>query len=253
MYSVDLKGVAAHPALYERLTTRLADYTTPVPVALFWHDERLHAKQLEENTVCCLDFVSGTVAFRSAQISVKKEAVARAVGMKNRSALSVIDATAGLCRDSFILASLGCHVVALERDPLVYSLVEDSLRRAYTTPELVGLSGQLEYKLCSSIDYLQQGGAPVDAIYLDPMFPEKQKSAKVKKDMRFLQAVVGPDQDSTLLLQAALAYPCKRVAVKRPAHATSIAHLTPQFTLGSKKFRFDIYTPQVVSSSSDSV
>ena len=243
MYSVDLSGVAAHPDLYERLAKRLSTYTTPVPVQLFWQDERLQAKHPDDNTVCCLDFVSGAVAFRSAQVSVKKEAVARAVGMKGRSALSVIDTTAGLCRDSFILAALGCHVVALERDPLVYSLVEDGLRRAYATSELGWLSQHLEYKLCSSIDYLLQGGEAVDAIYLDPMFPEKQKSAKVKKDMRFLQSVVGPDQDSEQLLHAALAYRAKRVAVKRPSYADPVAQLAPQFTLGSKKFRFDIYIP----------
>jgi 16S rRNA (guanine1516-N2)-methyltransferase len=43
---------------------------------------------------------------------------------------------------------------------------------------------------------------------MDPMYPEKKKSAATKKEMKALQNLVGPDRDSENLLQAAFANGC---------------------------------------------
>ena len=64
------------------------------------------------------------------------EAVAKAVGIKKEYLPDVIDATAGLGRDAFVLAALGCHVRMLERHPVVAALLDDGLQRGYQDAEI---------------------------------------------------------------------------------------------------------------------
>ena len=59
-------------------------------------------------------------------------------------------------------------------------------------------------------------------IYLDPMFPHRDKSALVKKEMQVFRTVVGDDDDSPALLKAALAVATYRVVVKRPRKAEPV-------------------------------
>ncbi len=234
-YSIDLSGIKSDQELYVHLSARFQHYDTQHPIALKLKNTCLVAEYLEKPATFYLDFTQGPLTFRGAQASIQKEAIARAVGIKSGKRPHVLDTTAGLCRDSYILAMLGCRVTAIERDPLVYTLVEDGLRRADISRE------RLDYQLGSSIAILKKQGLVVDTIYLDPMFPERKKSAKVKKDMQFLQTIVGPDQDSDTLLHVARNTACGRVVVKRPAYATPVGNMAPDFIIRSKKFRFDIY------------
>ena len=83
--------------------------------------------------------------------------------------------------------------------------------------------------------------APPDAVYLDPMFPHKKKSALVKKEMRLFQQLLGSDDDADHLLQSALDLATKRVVVKRPQYAPYLADHAPSMQINSKKYRFDVY------------
>jgi len=65
------------------------------------------------------DFVSGRNAYRR-RYGGRRELLARAIGVRHGRSLNVIDATAGLGRDAFVLASLGCFVTLLERSPVTY-------------------------------------------------------------------------------------------------------------------------------------
>ena len=56
--------------------------------------------------------------------------LAKAVGLKKGACPDVIDCTAGLGRDAFVLASLGCRVVMLERVTVVHALLNDGLAQA---------------------------------------------------------------------------------------------------------------------------
>lgn len=69
-------------------------------------------------------------------------------------------------------------------------------------------------------------------IHLDPMFPSRDKSALVKKEMRLFKPLVGADDDAPDLLAAALALATHRVVVKRPRKAPSIAGATPDLQFG---------------------
>jgi 16S rRNA (guanine1516-N2)-methyltransferase len=80
-----------------------------------------------------------------------------------------------------------------------------------------------------------------DVIFLDPMYPHREKSALVKKEMRFIRLLAGDDQDSAALLKAALAKAKQRVVVKRPKLAPPLSGPEPSFTISSKKNRFDVY------------
>jgi 16S rRNA (guanine1516-N2)-methyltransferase len=95
-----------------------------------------------------------------------------------------------------------------------------------------------------SQDYLAQitdDNRP-DVIYLDPMFPDRQKSADVKKEMAAFHHVVGKDEDADSLLEKALAKANYRVVVKRPRKAPFINNKTPSYQLEGKSSRYDIYT-----------
>ena len=190
-----------------------------------------------------VDFASDALEYRVKHGGGKQEFVARAVGIKGQNLPTVLDATGGLGRDAFILASLGCRVTLVERSPVVAALLENGLQRAALNAELTDwLPHQLTLKHANSITLMQnwQAEAP-DVIYLDPMFPHRKKSAAVKKEMRLFQQLLGADPDSDALLAPARTLAKTRVVVKRPANASHLANRKPQATVSSKKHRFDIY------------
>jgi Protein of unknown function (DUF548). len=84
-----------------------------------------------------------------------------------------------------------------------------------------------------------------DVVYLDPMYPHRQKSALVKKEMRVFQSLVGPDEDADALLEPARRLAKKRIVVKRPDYAPPLAGVETQSAVVTKSHRFDIYPPLV--------
>lgn len=195
------------------------------------------------------DFAEGSVDHRRKFGGGKGQMIAKAVGVKTGVYPKVLDATAGLGKDAFVLATLGCQVQLLERSPVVHALLLDGLARARETsgfddPELAQIIARMELLAVDSQDYLASISDidKPDVIYLDPMFPDRQKSAEVKKEMAAFHHVVGKDEDADLLLDKALAKANYRVVVKRPRKAAFIANKTPSYQLEGKSSRYDIYT-----------
>ncbi|RWS36666.1 16S rRNA (guanine(1516)-N(2))-methyltransferase, partial [Erwinia amylovora] len=109
----------------------------------------------------------------------------------------VVDATAGLGRDAFVLAALGCRGRMLERKPGVAALLDDGLSRGYADAEMGSwLRARLTLLHASSLLALTDITPPPDVLYLDPMYPHQQQSALVKKEMRVFQSLVGADDDA---------------------------------------------------------
>lgn len=190
-----------------------------------------------------IDFLTGKANYRRLHTSLRREALARAMGLKSNVKTSIIDATAGLGRDSFMLASLGFEVTLLERSSIIHTLLEDALRRARLDEKTAPIIERMHLIQTNAVDWMQKL-APEnrpDIIYLDPMFPERSKSALVKKDMRYFHDIVGEDIDSAELLPAALACATKRVVVKRPRLAEHLAGLSPAFSQEGSSSRFDVY------------
>lgn len=189
-----------------------------------------------------VDFVGGVVAHRRLFGGGNGQMIARAVGIQPGVRPLLVDATAGLGRDAFVLARLGCAVTLIERQPLIAALLEDGLRRAVVDPVAGPIVTQMRLLCGNAIDLLGVwDGEPPQVIYLDPMFPPRGKSALMKKEMRLFRPLAGADDDAPALLAAALALATHRVVVKRPRKAPAIAGEPPGYTLEGKSSRFDIY------------
>ena len=192
-----------------------------------------------------VDFVSGSVAHRRKFGGGKGQSIAKAVGLKAGVQIEMIDATAGLGRDAFVLASLGCHVTLVERSPVAAALLEDGLERAYLNIEIgEWMKKRMQLQFCSGYEYLKTH--QTDVVYLDPMFPHKKKSALVKKEMRVFQGVVGADDDADALLEVALKAARYRVVVKRPDYAPFLNNQKPSMSIKTKKNRFDVYVKKAI-------
>lgn len=189
-----------------------------------------------------VDFVTGAVAHRRKFGGGKGQAIAKAVGLNKGATPVVLDATAGLGRDGFVLASLGCKVILHERHPVVAALLADGLTRAYSDSEIgPWMKENMSLVFGSSHSLLAQCESAPDVVYLDPMFPHREKSALVKKEMRVFQELVGADDDADDLLEFAYPLASKRIVVKRPDYAPFLNNKTPSMQIKTKKNRFDVY------------
>lgn len=190
------------------------------------------------------DFVSGAVAHRRQFGGGKGQMIAKAVGVKGAITPTVLDATAGLGKDAFVLATLGCDVTLLERSPIIHALLRDGLARAEYATEVSDIIQRMHLHHANSIEWMQEKfvtGASYQVVYLDPMFPHNDKSALVKKEMRAFRPVVGDDLDADQLLDAALQIAENRVVVKRPRKAPFLADRKPSLQFEGKSSRYDVY------------
>ena len=236
--------VPARDGELDALRQRLADVAFPAPFALVLTESRLELRKLDEPKLggVYVDFVEGAVAHRRKFGGGRGQSIAKAVGLKSGAMPTVVDATAGLGRDAFVLASLGCKVTLIERSPVVAALLQDGLARAAQDPEIGSwVSERMHLLQGPAVDNLLALPERPEVIYLDPMFPHKQKSALVKKEMRVFQSLVGPDLDADALLPAALAVAGKRVVVKRPDYAGWLNDHKPGSCIETKNNRFDLY------------
>ncbi|PVY78999.1 16S rRNA (guanine1516-N2)-methyltransferase [Tamilnaduibacter salinus] len=192
------------------------------------------------------EFVRGKAGYRRDHGGGTGQLVAKAVGLKKtRRTLHVLDATAGLGEDAYVLAGLGCRLTLMERSPIVRALLEDGLGRAAEDPGAGPVVARMTVRPGDSIRWLEEQHEPVaDVIYLDPMFPETGKAAKAKKEMALFRELVGNDDDAPALLAAALDVARYRVVVKRPRLAPPIDGPVPDLQLTGKSSRFDVYTHQ---------
>ena len=209
--------------------------------------QRLELSKLDEPKLgaICVDFVDGATAHRRKFGGGRGQDIAKAVGLKHGFTPKVLDATAGLGRDAFVLATLGCEVTMMERMPIVAALLEDGLERAQLSSEVNDIAQRMSLIHASSIQNMTLAQQP-DVIYLDPMYPHREKSAAVKKEMRVFQSLVGEDLDADSLLAPALALAKYRVVVKRPSYAPPLAGKAPSTSIKMKKNRFDVYVNQAI-------
>lgn len=188
-----------------------------------------------------VDFVSGRQAHRRRQLGHQREAIARACGLGQAGNLHIVDATAGLGRDAFVLAALGAQVTLIERSPVLCAMLEDGLERA----RAAGLEPArermrlIEAEACVWLDDWRNQ-SPIDVVYLDPMYSGSRRAA-AGKELALLAALLGPSEASTNLLATALTAARKRVVVKRQRRAPALTGRPPDHQLVGKSTRFDVY------------
>jgi 16S rRNA (guanine1516-N2)-methyltransferase len=199
-----------------------------------------------------VNFLSGSLAHRRRFGGGRNQALAKAIGLKRGvNPPRVLDVTAGLGRDAFVLACLGCQVEMVERSPIVAALLRDGLQRALADPEVGAIvTARLNLRVSEGRVFMSelrqrqaQNDYRPDVVYLDPMYPHRTRSALVKKEMRTLRAMVGEDNDAPASLATALACARRRVVVKRPRLAEPLEGPPPKIQICAKTTRFDIYIP----------
>ena len=212
-------------------------------LALVFFNDRVGLKDLSNKAKpIFVDFLEGKLAHRRKFGGGRKsEAVARACFGDFKEPI-IFDGTAGLGRDSFVLAYLGAKVHMFERNPIVRIILKDGLRRAYNSDEANFFKEHMIFEEEKSIwDY--KGDIKPNTVYIDPMYPERKKSAQVKNDMKTFHSLVGFDNDIEKLLTSALEIAQNRVVLKRPQYAQKELE---NFLMGSVETdsqRFDIYLP----------
>lgn len=179
-----------------------------------------------------IDFCSPQFLYRLKRAA--HEQLVKACRIKNQSKIRLLDATAGLGRDAMILQTVGFKVTAYERHPLLAALIADALTRIPADREPFDLQIGDATTVFQSSDF--------DVIYLDPMFPDSKKSARVKKDMAILQQLhQHTSDDSHELFKAAWQASCQRLVVKRPQKSATLSDAKPTFQINGKTCRFDVY------------
>ncbi|AGI66896.1 putative DUF548/UPF034 family protein [Octadecabacter antarcticus 307] len=188
-----------------------------------------------------VDFVSGAVAHRLRFGGGRGQALAKAMGLRAGKTPMIVDATAGLGRDAFLLASLGAQVVMIERSDIMHALLADGMARALAEGgEFREIIGRMTLLKGDAKDLLPDLAG--EAVLIDPMHPPRKNSALVKRELRQVRAIVGTDEDAADLVRLALGCARNRVVLKWPSKADpiNVGRACSHQILG-KSTRYDIF------------
>ncbi len=217
------------------------------PLFLSFNDGVLsiHLNTEEKRLKLTIDFVGGKSQHRRQYGGGKNQPLPKACGLYKHPEWTILDATAGLGRDAFVLASLGAKVTLCEQHPALYALLVDAMNRAVKDFDVNEIIKRMQCLHQDSISYLKkmdvsEQSCP-DVVYLDPMYPDRKKSAKIKKDMQVLQSLVGHSVEEIRLFETALKVAKQRVVVKRPKSAPVLGANSPSYTVSSVNTRYDVY------------
>lgn len=178
---------------------------------------------------------------RLKQGKLQQELLVKAAKIKGgQEPLRAVDGTAGLGEDSLLLAAAGFQIDLFERNPVIAALLEDALARAAVEPALADAVSRMRLHRKDSTQELPHLGFRPDVVLLDPMFPQRRKSASVKKKLQMLQKLEEPCADEAELLEAALAAEPRKLIVKRPPKGPFLAGRKPSYSLTGKAVRYDV-------------
>ena len=189
---------------------------------------------------------------RLKQGRLQQELLVKASRVKGVERPWAIDATAGFGEDSLLLAAVGFTVDLYEQDCVIAALLQDALERAANDPALAASVARMRLHagedsiagLHRTAALIEQGElAAPDVVYLDPMFPERTKSAAVKKKFQLLHHLEQPCADEEMLVEAALAVHPRKVVIKRPVKGPLLAGVKPSYQLAGKAVRYDVLVP----------
>lgn len=188
----------------------------------------------------CVDF--SDARRRIAHNALHRELLVRATKLKIPfSEATLLDATAGLGDDSFLLAAAGFSVQLYERNPVIAALLKDGVERARADTALHDIALRMSVHEEDSVAALRSGDIHPDVVYLDPMFPERKKSAAVKKKFQLLQRLEAPCDDAQDILNAAIEARPRKIVIKRPAKGPYLGDRTPDYSLRGKAVRYDCH------------
>ena len=188
-----------------------------------------------------IDFASDKLAYRLKKGGGRGELLAKATGINKINNPFVVDMTAGLGRDAFLLASLGCKILMFERDKIVNLILKDGLLRASKNSNISHIISRMHLVSCDASKLSENLDQEIDVIYIDPMFPSLDSKSAPKKEMQIFRKIVGRDQDQDNLLEIAKQAAPKRIVVKRPRKAPYLNATKPDVQFEGKANRYDVY------------
>jgi len=230
--------------LAEKLALAVTKAPAPKSTYLHLQSDRLElvfSKELQKPVTFWIDFVQGKSKYRAQNPGA--ELLIRAIKIKKKLPVSVVDGTGGLGRDAFLLAAAGCKVEVFEKNRIVAALLSDGLRRAMAHLEFAPIIKRITLHQADMTTHLVKRVPDPEVIYLDPMFPQRTKTAKVKQEMQILQQLINHQEGPEKLFQAAWSAHPHKIVVKRPIKQEPLLHITPSYTLSGKAIRFDVYFP----------
>ena len=186
-------------------------------------------------------FIEGPILHRLKYGKGRGQNLAKAVGMKFNKNRNIIDATAGLGYDSFILASIGAKVTLIERSQKMYELLQNGIDEGMSFGgEIEKIINRMELVFGDSKDILPK--LTPEVIMIDTMYKDRKKTALVKNNMRLVREIVGPDSDYIELLKVALNCEQNRVVLKQPRYADSIREIRKcSHQILGKTIRYDVF------------
>ena len=152
-----------------------------------------------------------------------------------------VDMTAGLGEDAFLLAGAGCKVIMFEQDEVIASLLEDAIKRGKEIVEIKEVMDRMTLIKGDSIEGVKSLDIIPDIVYLDPMFPQRQKSGLIKKKFQIIHELEKPCSNGSDLLNAAISTKAKKIIVKRPQKGENLVDIKPNYTISGKAIRYDVY------------
>ena len=206
---------------------------------LYFEQQKLSLALGDKQLTLSVDFSSLAIQQRI-KVNAAKLDLYKAIEGKNTSPLHILDMTAGLGQDSFTLAARDHHITAIEQNPYVFALLYDAIHRK-NNDSILQICRRICLHFANSQDY-NLSHQSFDIVYLDPMFPTRSKSAKVKKNMQLLHQLIGyrPQNDDALFEKAQQLH-CKKIIVKRPKTGKTLGKKKPSSQIIGKSNRFDIY------------
>ena len=186
-------------------------------------------------------FIEGPILHRLKYGKGRGQNLAKAVGMKFNKNRTIVDATAGLGYDAFILASLGANVILIERSKIMFNLLQEALTEAKNFGgEISNIIKRMDLIYGDSKDILPKLNPEV--ILIDTMYKERKKSALVKNSMRLVREVVGSDPDYLDLIDVALNQASNRVVIKLPRYSHENNNYKPySHQILGKSIRYDVH------------
>jgi len=186
-------------------------------------------------------FIEGAILHRLKYGKGRGQNLAKAVGMKSNKNRTIVDATAGLGYDAFILASLGAKVTLIERSKIMHNLLQEGISEAKSFGGEISRIISRMNLIFGDSKFILPDLLP-EVILIDTMYKDRKKTALVKNDMRLVRDIVGSDPDYIELIDVALNQASNRVVIKQPRYADQIDNIKPySHQILGKTIRYDVY------------
>ncbi len=191
-------------------------------------------QELARNFVIRLEFDKEVSKIIKQKISVRKDLLSKAVGLKKQDKYIVVDGTMGLAKDALHLVAQGAHIRGFEKNPIVATLLVSALNNSQLEKKSLSVDHQ------DIFEVLDDWEKEYDCLYLDPMFEQINQKAAPKKNMAFLRGLELQPEGFEKIIEKAYDRNVPRIVVKRPVKAGHL-YEKPNSIVEGKIVRYDIY------------